>query len=218
MEETSSFIEFIDHICKRPSMYTEGSVKETLAFIDGYRFGNSTPISSKSFDRYVCIRNSFPTNYVWTYVIQTCASDDHNAFELIQKIIVEFVRLKENMSENEIIDFVASQVKKEEGKAEKMFREFDKALLAGKKELIEPLIEKHKDASILWKGSYPTDVANKLNEISSDQPIKCIPISVDGNRVNIIAQGWPFPIEMNFVHGEWKINAEKIIELRNKSR
>jgi len=199
-------------------MYTGGSAKETLAFIDGYRFGNSTPISGRSFDQYVCIRNSFPSNYVWTYVIQTCATDDNDAFRLIKKLIAEFVNLKENKSEDEIMHFAASQIKKKEGKAEKVFREFDRALLTGKKELIEPLIEKHKNASILWKESYPTDVADKLNEISSDQPIKCIPISGDGNKVNIITEGWPFPIEMNIVDGEWKINAEKIIELRSKNK
>lgn len=194
-------------------MYTGGSVKETLAFIDGYRFGNITPISGRTFDRFVCVRNSFPDNYVWTFVIQTCANDDSDAFKLIQDIILEYVQLKEKMPEDELMQFAANQVK-EEGDAEKVFRKFDLALLTGKKEIIKPLIKNHINASILWQESYPSDVAGKMEEFSINQPIKCISVSEDGNTVHIIAQGWPFPIEMKIENGKWKINAEKIIELR----
>jgi hypothetical protein len=213
MEETPSFIEFINHICKRPSMYTGGSVKETLAFIDGYRSGNSTPISGRTFDRFVCVRNSFPSNYVWSYVIQSCAKDDDEAFQFIEETITEFVQLKAKSSDEEIMDFAAGQCK-EEGDAEKVFRKFASALLMGEEELVSPLIESHVDAGVLWQGAYPPDVALKLDEISSQQPVKCIPISSDGSKVNIIAQGWLFPIRMNFVNGKWRINAEKIIASR----
>lgn len=194
-------------------MYTGGSVKETLAFIDGYRCGSPSPISGRVFDQFVCIRNSFPSNYVWTYVIQSCSKDEHEAFRLIEETIKEFVELKEKLSDDEILKFAAGQ-KKEEGAAEKVFKKFDKALLMGNGELIKTLIEDHKDVSVLLQDAYPSEVATKLGEISTDEPIKCIPISDEGDRVNIIAQGWPFPIEMNLVDGSWLINAEKIIELR----
>jgi len=46
------------------------------------------------------------------------------------------------LSNEEIIQFAASQIK-EEGDAEKVFREFDSALLTGKKESIKALIEDH---------------------------------------------------------------------------
>jgi hypothetical protein len=208
-----SFIEFIGHICKRPSMFTGGSVKETLAFIDGYRYGNATPISGKIFDQYVCVRNSFPDNYVWTYVINTCSKDENAAFQMIEENITEFLQLKEQMSEDEIIRHASEQLV-DESEAEKIFRQFDTALLLGNESVIRRLIEEHKDSEILWRDAYPEDVAIQLNEISTRQRIKNIPISADGKKIRIIAQGWPFPIEMNYVNGEWKINAEKIIALR----
>jgi len=105
-----------------------------------------------------------------------------------------------------------------EGAAEKTFRKFDTALLNGEKKIIQNLILYHKDAKILWSGSYPKSAASKLNEISSNQPIKSIPILEDGKIVKIIAQGWPFAIEMNSKNGKWKINADKIIELRKANQ
>lgn len=198
-------------------MYTAGSVKETLAFIDGYRFGNTSPISGRLFGRFVCIRNSFPSNYAWTYVIQSCSPNDHEAFKLIQETITEFVHLKETLSDDELLEYAARQ-ETEEGDAHKVFREFDRALLLGKEELIKPLIQENKDASILWQGASPSDVATQLNEIADSQPVKCIPSSDDENKVNIIAPGWPFPVEMNLVNGQWKIDAAKIIALRKHNK
>ncbi|HEX8427234.1 hypothetical protein [Hymenobacter sp.] len=208
-----SFLELIGQICKRPSMFTGGSVKETLAFINGYRSGNSTPISGRIFDRYVCIRNSFPDNYVWNYVIKTCSKDKKDALRMVEEIITEFVQLKERMSDNELIQYASKQLG-EESEAEKIFRQFDKALLIGDESLIKQLIEEHANAGILWEGAYPEDIAIQLNEISDAQSIRSIPISKNGNRLEIISQGWPFPIEMNYANGEWRINAEKIIKLR----
>ncbi|WNJ17895.1 hypothetical protein [Pontibacter sp. G13] len=184
-----------------------------MAFIDGYRFGNASPISGRLFDRFVCIRHSFPSNYSWSYVIQSCSKDDSEAFKMIEDTITEFVQLKEKLSDDEIMEFVASQME-EEGEAEKAFREFERALLVGTEELIKPLVEDHKDASILWKGAYSSEISTKLESVSSSHPVKCIPILEEPNKVNIIAQGWPFPIEMNFANGRWMINAEKIIEFR----
>jgi hypothetical protein len=109
--QEKSFVEFIENICKRPAMYTGGSVKETLAFIEGYRYGNSTPISGRAFDRYVCLRYSFPTNYVWTAVINEFAKDDKDAMRRIEEIIIEFVRLKEKMSDDELIQYATEKDK-----------------------------------------------------------------------------------------------------------
>jgi len=91
MAKTPSFTEIICDICKRPSMYTGGSVKETLAFIDGYRFGNSTPISGRTFDRFVCIRNSFPSNYAWTYVVQSSTINEEEGMSIEHSIKQAFI-------------------------------------------------------------------------------------------------------------------------------
>jgi hypothetical protein len=194
-------------------MYTDGSVKETLAFINGYSYGSETPISGKIFNRFVCVRNSFPDNYVWTHVINTCSKDENGALQMIESIIAEFLELKEKMSDDELIQYAIEQLG-EEGEAERTFRNFNTALLLGNELVIRQSIDQHKDAEVLWKETYPKGVAIQMNELSSGQRIKKIPISADGKKIEIIAQGWPFPIEMNFTNGQWKINADQIIALR----
>ncbi len=219
MQKESSFVEFIQHICKRPGMFTlNGTYNETAAFIAGFSVGSKAPINDRIFDRFVCLKNSFPTNYVWAYVIKKCTKDDNEAILLMQHTILEFIELKDKMTEEELMQFAIESSKTEEGEAVKIFRKFENALLSGDKEIIQSLIMECKGAEILWSGSYPADVALKLNEISSNQLIKQIPISEDGNKVEIISQGWPFSIEMNFMNGKWRINAEKIIALRMSNK
>ena len=108
-----TFLELIRQICKCPAMFTGGSVKETLAFIDGYRFGNNTPISGRNFDKFVSACNSFPSNVVWTYVITNCAKDDNDALRLIENYITEFIQLKEQMFDKEIIKYAKNKNIKE---------------------------------------------------------------------------------------------------------
>ncbi|MGD1846073.1 MAG: hypothetical protein ACFB10_11825 [Salibacteraceae bacterium] len=217
MEKQQKFIELIEGLCRRPGMYTGGSVRETIAYIDGYRQGHSCPISGRNFDRYVSLSNRIPTNYVWGYCIINCTKDDADAFKLIEKTIVEYVQLKERFSEAEILEMAAKQAP-EETEAEIAFRKLDSALLTGKQELIQPLIEAHKDAHVLWQGAYPIEVAGILEGMATVQRVKSIPLSSDGKKVKVIAPGWPFPIEMNCLDGRWIVNAEKIIELRKAQR
>ncbi len=196
-------------------MYTlGGTYNETAAYITGFSSGIDSPINDRIFDRFVCLKNSFPTNYVWTYVIKECAKDDNEAISLMMNTILEFIELKNTKTEEELMRFALESSKSEEGDAEKVFRKFDKALLKGDKATLESLMLENENAEILWAGKYPEDVAEKLNEISSSQPLKKIPVSEDGNKVKIIASGWPFPIEMKFINGEWRINADNIIALR----
>jgi hypothetical protein len=208
-----SFIEWIRNICKEPHRYSGGSIKETLKYIDDHRLENVTPISGRVFDRYICIRNAFPENYVWTYVISTCSKNEKDAMRMIEENIMDFLQLKEGMSDDELIQHAREQLI-EEGEPEKVFRRFDVALLMAHESLIRELIEEHQDAKILWAKPYPREVVFQLCEIAARNRIKSLPVSEDGNHVKIIAAGWPFPIEMSFRDGKWKINAEKIIQLR----
>lgn len=175
--------------------------------------GNETPISNKVFNSFVCLKYSFPTNYVWTYVIKECAKDDNEAILILKDTILEFVELKKTMNEEELIQFVIENAESKEGEAEKEFRKFDNALLFGDKEAIQSLSMECEGAEILWSGFYPKDVALKLREISLNEPIKRIPISEDGNKVKIIASGWPFAIEMELINGKWRIDANDIIAM-----
>lgn len=200
-------------------MYTlGGTYNETVAFIQGYSSRNKTPISDRTFDRFVCLKNSFPTNYLWSYVIKECSENDNAAISLIEETILEFIDLKSKMTEEELVQYATDFYKNEDDEAEKTFRIFDKALLTGDREVIQSLIIENKEAEVLWSDSYPEDIALQLNEISSNQPIKRIPISEDGSKVKMIAQGWPIAIEMCLINGDWKINPEGIIELRKTER
>ena len=199
-------------------MYTlGGTYNETAAYITGFSAGTDSPINDRTFDRFVCLKNSFPTNYVWEYVIKECAKEDNEAISLMMNTILEFHELKNTMTEEELMRFAIEKSKSDEGEVERLFREFDSALLKGDKAIIESLILENENAKILWEGEYPEDVALKLAEISSSQPLKNIPVSEDGNKIKIIASGWPFPIEMYFINGEWRINADNIIALRMKN-
>ncbi len=200
-------------------MYTlGGTYNETAAYISGLSAGTDAPINDRNFDRFVCLKNAFPTNYVWTHVIKECSKDDDEAIALMMITILEFIELKKTMTEEEIMRFAFEKSKSDEGEVEKLFRKFDRALLIGDKAIIESLILANENAEILWAGEYPQDVAVKLEEISSNQPLKKIPVSEDGTKIKIIASGWPFPIGMYFLNGEWRIDADNIIALRMKNK
>ena len=76
----------------------------------------------------------------------------------------------------------------------------------------------HKDASVLWAGAYPNDIRMLLDEVALNQPIKKIYESEDKRLIKIISSGWPFPIEMNYLDGKWKVDASNIIELRLQNK
>ena len=218
MEKESTFTEFIEHICKRPLMYClGGSFNEVSAFINGYSSAKKTPISGTDFHQFVCLKNSFPSNYVWTYVIKTCAKNDEEAITIMKDTILEFCELKNRMNKDEIMQLATDNAKMKEGEPEKIFRKFDNALLRGDKEVIQSLIVDNEKVDLLWIGKYPESVAEQLSNLSDNQPIKRIKESEDGNSVEIIASGWPFSIELILKNDEWKVNADKIIELRTKN-
>ncbi|WP_405569031.1 hypothetical protein [Winogradskyella sp. Asnod2-B02-A] len=218
MEKEPTFTEFIEHICKRPLMYClESTFNEISAFINGYSFAKKTPISGTDFHRFVCLKNSFPTNYIWTYVIKACAKNDEEAISLMKNTILEFCELKNRMNEDEIMQFAIDNAKTKEGEPEKVFREFDNALLKGDKKVIQSLIVDNEKADLLWIGKYPKSVAEQLSDLSDGQSIKRIYESENGQNIKILTSGWPFPIEMILENGEWKVNADKIIELRTEN-
>jgi len=223
MKEEISFEKLLNHICSRPGMWTpKGTFDEVYSLILGYSMGkDDTPISGndwKVFNKYVCIKYGFPTKYVANYVFENCVENDEEAIQLLEKTILEFGDLKQRMTNEEIFEYAVSNFKHEEGEPERIFRIFDKALLEGDEKTIKSLIEEHEHQSILWKGAYPEDVAISLDQISSGQPIKRIYESEDKTKVKLITADFPFPIEMNYKNGNWKIDATKIIELCGAKR
>ena len=55
-------------------------------------------------------------------------------------------------------------------------------------------------------------------QVALNQPIKKIYESEDKRLIKIISSGWPFPIEMNYLDGKWKVDASNIIELRLQNK
>jgi hypothetical protein len=219
MKQKIPFKKLVQYVCKRPGMYTPtGSFYEVFSFFLGYIEGNKdTPISGESwsvFNSYTCIKNGFPTKYICSYVFDSFGKNDEESIKLMEETILEFTKLKEIMSLKEILSYAKTNFQYEEGEVESIFRKFDKALLEGDKKIIKSLIEKHENANILWKGSYPSDITKELGQISNGQPIKKIYESEDKTQIKLITVDFPFPIEMNLKNGSWKINAKDIIELR----
>lgn len=215
MEKEQTFSEFIEHICTRPLMYClGGGFNEVSAYINGYSHATNSPIEGSDFHKFVCLKNSFPTNYVWMYVIKTIARDDKEAILIMKNTILEFIELKKQLSVEELLQYAHDKAKIEEGEAEKVFRLFDRALLTGDRKVIQSLILENDNAYVLWSGKYPDSISEKLSELSQKDPIKIIKRAEKENLIEVIASGWPFPIEMILRNGEWKVNAEKIIELR----
>jgi len=219
MKDNQSFINFFKNVCTRPGMWTPtGSFNEVLCLIDGYTMGSQkTALSGDSgwnYHYYVCNKYGFPSKYATSYVIKTLTQNDEEAIKLYMQTTLEFIEFKKTMSDEEIIEYAKINFTSEEGDAEKVFRQFDNALLEGDKEIIDSLIEDNENKEILWKRAYPKDVANLLGQISNAQPIKRIYESEDKTKVKILTGEFPFPFEMNFKNGKWIINAKPLIELR----
>ncbi|WP_452231292.1 hypothetical protein [Lacinutrix sp. MEBiC02595] len=218
MEKERTFSEFIEHLCYRPKMYClEGSFNEVSAYIQGYCFAKETPISGTKFNRFVCLKNSLPTNYIWTYVIKTCSKNDKDGISNIKETILEFIELSNRMNEEELLQFAVDNANTKEGEPEKVFRKFENALLVGNKKIIQSLILDNDKADLLWKGKYPSSVTEKLNKLSENQPIKRIKESENGKSVELVSSGFPFTIELILKNNEWKVNADKIIKLRTEN-
>jgi hypothetical protein len=222
MKQDLEFTELINHLCTKPKMWTlGGSYNEVFAYITGYANGrNDSPISGdrwNSFSRYVCLKYSFPTNYIWGYVIKASVQGEDEAIKLIGKTILEFVELQGRMSEADLMVYAKSNSQCiPEGEAERSFRKFNKALLQGHEEVIKSLIEEHPEAPILWKDSYPSDVTILLEGLTDNQPVKRVFESADGKSIQVVTSDWPFPIEINFKDGHWRVNATDIIKMRMK--
>lgn len=216
MQEVIYFPKFIVLICTRPNMYTlRGTFNEVVAYIMGYSQGSNSPIEGFLFGRYVCLKHSFPFNYHWSGVLRSTTPDDEKAIALLQATILEFLDLKQTKTEEEILQFALDNaVVQEESEAVQVFRQFDRALLTGDKALIQSLIiNSEEEAAVLWRGAYPADVAEQLQEMTDDSPINCTPVDQDGKVVQILASGWPFCIEMLHTEEGWKVDAAPIIHL-----
>lgn len=223
MNNDESFTDFVESICRRPSMYVcGGSFYEVCAYVSGYAHASpDCPLSGEGstvFSKFVCAAFRFPSKYIWPYVIQECCSSDEEATERLRALLVEFAERTKTESHEDIVHGMLSRTDvQEEGAPEKIWRRFSRAILRGKKAEIEPLIQEHPNADVLWTGTYPADVAPLLNEIAESYPVGRISGSEAEGNVTIISPDFG-PIGLQLVGGDWRVDATKIIECWRANR
>lgn len=215
-KEELPFEEWVEMLFLKPYMFTlGGTFEETVAYLLGYSTAKETPISGRDFNQFVCLKNGFPSNYHWSYVIKACHNNNEVALEELKNTTNQFLTAKAKHQVEKLMEEALQQAAQEEGEAEQVFRQLDAALLRGDKTTIQALILEHPDAPYLWAEAYPEEITKQLEDISSTQPIK--KINSQANSCSIITSGWPFPIDMYYLEGQWKVDPRVIIEMRKRT-
>ena len=129
-------------------------------------------------------------------------------------LLTDFSNKTRTCSYEEIIEEAEQLPSAEEGEPELMMRALLTALLSGKREDIEPLILNPTNATILWQGAYPSDVASLLDLVSSSHSIARVYGTEEEGEVRLFTADYPFPITVKKVDGEWKVDATDIIKIR----
>ena len=219
MEKERTFLEFIEQICERPSMYCGKSSFESIsAYINGYISAKKTPISGIDFDQFVCLKNSIPAGVLWSVVIENCTTNDKQAIATTKSTIIEFINLKNKLSKNELMQYAIDFANINEAEPEKTLRKFDNAFSKKDIETLEHLIIDKQKTEDLLKGEYPdTFFIERLTRSDLyNKSIKRIYESENGRKIEFLISGWSFPVEIVFKKSKWKINASRIIELIDK--
>lgn len=217
MDSTDDFIELVDSICKRRHMYVcGGTFYEVCAYLSGYAAASTNCLLSgerwTAFNGFVCARFRFPQKHAWPYVIKHVGRNDDDAVYRLQELLVEFNRRTKSQSPEQIVrDEMSRATSQEEGEPEKTWRRFVRAYHRGVRHEIEPLIQPHPDAEILWSGTTPPDVAALLNEIQESYLVSQISGSEAGGEVTVITPDFG-PIPLKRFESGWKIDATAIIE------
>lgn len=216
MDDTETFAEFVEHICRRPRMYVcGGSFYEVCAYIAGYAHASTDcPLSGEgfgAFNAFVCAAFRFPSKYAWPYVIHKCCRDDDEATEQLRVLLIEFVNRTKTESHRDIIEEMLSRRSdREEGEPEKAWRRFYSAVLRGRREDIEPLIQDHPDMHVLSAGACPSDVASLLDGIAESYPVQRIAGSDNEGNATVMTPDFG-PVKVKLIRGTWRVDATKII-------
>ena len=194
---------------------TNQTFHEVAAYICGYAAGSpDCPLSRgglSSFNRYICALYGFPEKYVWTAVISKCTQSDEEAIDLARSRLIDFAKqVGEGSTYDQIVEQAVAK-SPEEGEAEASLRSLLAALFTGDREAIEPRILDHPQASVLWKASYPPDVAKLIISVTDSYRIARLPGGTE-DSVQLLSADYPFPIEVRRIGNEWKVDASKIIE------
>ena len=224
MDGSESFIALVKQICRHRKMYVcGGSFYEVCAYLAGYAQASSNcPLSGDAwlaFNGFVCADLRFPQKYVWPYVLKLASRDDDEAVERLLGLLIEFAERTKTQSHEEIVQQAMSRARShEEGEPEKTWRRFTRGLHRGKRDQIEPLIQPHPHAEVLWSTANPDDEALLLDQIAESYLVSQISGSVEKGHVTIITDFGP--IALTLTGDGWRVDASEIIEIwmRNLSR
>jgi hypothetical protein len=223
MNSADSFIELVSHICLRRRMYVSGGTfYEVCAYLAGYSHASpNCPLSGEgwtAFNQFICAIFRFPDKYDWPYVLRQCSLDEDEATARLHRLLTEFAERTKTESHERIVgDALARARVIEEAEPVKAWRRFSRAIHRGSKGEIEPLIQDHPDADILWSSSYPDDVVPLLDQIEESYLMSTISGSEDDGEVTIITPDFG-PVEVKRIGGIWRIDASKIINCWKANR
>ncbi len=216
MTDTDSFIEHVQNVCRRRYMYVlGGTFYEVCAYFTGYAHASpDCPISGDgwtAFNEFICAVFRFPSKYCWPYVLKQCSRDDDEATAKLESLLKEYAERTKTESGQDIVREMMSRARaQEEGEPEKTWRRFSRAIHMANREEVEPLIQEHPDAEVLWSATYPDRVVPLMDEIDESYLISQISGSEDAGEVTIITPDFG-PVDVKLIDGRWRIDASKII-------
>lgn len=219
MDRIDRIIAVIRDVCHKPQMYVcGGSFYEVCAYISGYAAASpDCDLSGKhgnAFNEFVCATFRFPQKYVWPSVLKHISRDDHDAMTRLHIVLTEFLeRTRSEAPEDIARQAMALARSHQEGEPEITWRKFKRAEHRGRRDEIEPLIQEHPDAEILWSSSYPEDVAPLLDAIQDSYLVGRISGSEAEGEVTIATPDFG-PVAIKHIGGAWRVDATNVIETR----
>lgn len=223
MAADERFIELVNLLCNRPRLFVAGgSYHEVCAYLLGYAHGAADcPLNGDgghAFQSYVCARLGCPSKYTWDFAVLQFSRDEDEAVARLQGLLKDFVERTRTESLEEIVRDVTRQARgREESGPVRAWRAFSRAIHGGGRHEIEPLIQSHPDAGVLWAASYPDDVAALLDQIQESQFVSIATGSEDFGEVTILTPDFGL-VGVKRIDGRWRVDASKIIDCWKANR
>ena len=138
MPDLKAFSEFVDHICTRPAMYVcDGTFFEVAAYISGFDSGmEESPLRHQqehSFNSFVAAIHSYPQKISWPFIINECATDDHDAITSLHNLLSKYVDAAKNHRLAELLEETLNKTESQPVPEQiDAWRRFSRALHRGK--------------------------------------------------------------------------------------
>ena len=221
MRTIQEYHELVDSICKRRFMYVSGgSFCEVCAFLEGYAGAmDPNPLrcdEQMHFNGFVAARLGYPPKLYWPYILQTASAADEHAINRLRDLLTEYLGAVRDGRIHELVaEAHASLQRLERNPPEQVrcWRKFSRALHRGDKDVLQELTLEHDNASVLWESAYPDDVIPLMDQIAESYAIPIVSQSEDGSEAQIMTPDFGL-LRLKRVDGQWRIDAEPIIQIR----